>query len=170
MATLLAGRTVVGGVVGGILGVILARRLVGLKKPMGNHFAPAIALGYAIGRIGCLCQGCCYGNPTHGHWGIDMGDHVLRWPTQALESLFGFCLFIYLMIALRRNPAPGALFREFMLLFFGFRFLIEFVRHSGPFVLGISQAQVVSLALIFIYGGTWIVQKRKLMHQSATIG
>ncbi len=150
---LFGGRTVIGGVIGGVLGAIISRRAVGLKQPMGNYFAPALSLGYAIGRIGCMCGGCCYGVPTHSAWGIDLGDHVLRWPTQAVESLFGFALFAYLMWRRKHNVEPGALFQEFILLFFGFRLGIEFLRASSAYAFGLSQAQWVSLAAIAAYLG-----------------
>lgn len=168
---LFGGRTVVGGVIGGVLGVILARRAVGLKQPMGNTFAPALALGYAIGRIGCLCGGCCYGVPTHSSWGIDLGDHILRWPTQSMESLFGFALFAYLMKRRKQSPEAGALFREFILLFFGFRFLVEIVRASAPFAGGLSQAQWVSLLFLVAYGlDSYIKRPQSSFRRDQTFG
>jgi prolipoprotein diacylglyceryltransferase len=83
----------------------------------------------------------------------------LRWPTQAFESLFGFGLFVYLMWRFGRKPAPGVLFREFMLLFFGFRFMVEFIRDSGVVALGLSQAQWVSLVVMVVYGGEWAMRR-----------
>jgi len=164
---LFGGRTVIGGIVGGVLGVIMARRAVGLKQPMGNYFAPALALGNAVGRIGCLCGGCCYGVPTHAHWGIDLGDHVLRWPTQAVESLFGFALLAHLMHRRKHNPKPGALFREFVLLFFAFRFLVEFVRASPMTQFNLTDAQLISLAVLAFYTVDWLATANKHRQEGA---
>lgn len=168
MATLFAGRTVVGGVIGGTIGVIVARRLIGLKEPTGNTFAPALALGFAIGRLGCLCRGCCYGIETHQGWGIDLGDHLLRWPTQAIESLFGLLLSAYLMLALRKNPLPGVLFRHFIFAFFTFRFLIEFVRDSSTFLWHLSEAQWVSVITIMVYSIDYIKKSYGVTMEAST--
>jgi len=62
--TFIYGRTLVGGLLGGLAGVLIVKRKLGIKQRMGNAFAPAVALGVAIGRIGCFLTGCCYGKPT----------------------------------------------------------------------------------------------------------
>jgi len=148
----LSGRTVVGGLVGGVLAVLWTRRKLGIKLPSGNVFAPAIALGVGIGRIGCLCRGCCFGTPTHAGWGIDMGDGVLRYPTQIAEGLFLFALCAYLLWAFRRNPAPGVLFGQFMVAYFLFRFGIEFFRFEPKVWGGMTAAQLASIGIVLVYG------------------
>jgi phosphatidylglycerol:prolipoprotein diacylglycerol transferase len=168
----LSGRTVVGGLIGGTLAVVLARRWLGLRSRSGNLFAPALALGIAIGRWGCFCVGCCFGVPTGLPWGVNFGDGILRHPTQIYESLYALGLFAVLKVVERRGvppcnlspnpsparggeqtgPKPGALFRAFMLGYFSFRFLIEFLRTDTRLALGLTLAQYVSLGVVLYYG------------------
>ncbi len=147
----LSGRTILGGLIGGTLAVILTRKKLGMSQKLGNYFAPALAIGIALGRIGCFLRGCCYGKPTHLPWGVNFGDGILRQPTQIYESIFCFVLFLYLLFAMRRDPPPGALFRQFMLSYFTFRFCIEFVRNDSPSILGLTLAQWVCTAVIAYY-------------------
>jgi phosphatidylglycerol:prolipoprotein diacylglycerol transferase len=151
----LSGRTVVGGLIGGTLAVVLARRLLGLRGRSGNLFAPALALAIAIGRLGCFCAGCCHGVPSALPWAVDFGDGVPRHPTQLYESLFALGLFFALRRAEGRAPAPGTLFRAFMLAYFSFRFLVEFLRTDVPFIAGLTLAQVASLGVLGYYLLTW---------------
>jgi phosphatidylglycerol:prolipoprotein diacylglycerol transferase len=146
----LTGRTVLGGIAGGAAAVILVRRRLGIHEPLGNAFAPGLALGMAIGRVGCLFRGCCYGEPTGLPWAIDLGDHVARHPTQAYEALFCLALAAWLRRMSRSHPAPGALFRLLVVAYGSFRFLIEFLRAGEPAVGGLTLAQVACLALIAI--------------------
>lgn len=147
----LSGRTVIGGLAGAVAAVLLVRRRLGILQPMGNHFAPAAALGIAIGRIGCLLRGCCYGRACSVPWGVDMGDHVSRHPTQLYEALFAAALFGALMMGSRQSPAPGALFRAFMLAYCSFRFLVEFLREGAVWAGGLTMAQWACIAAVAIY-------------------
>ena len=56
----LSGRTIVGGLIGGFLGVLWIKKKLKITSRRGNLFAPAIALGMAIGRLGCFFRGCKY--------------------------------------------------------------------------------------------------------------
>ena len=58
LSLLLPGRTIIGGLIGGALGVILVKKKLNIKQRKGNLFAPAIALGIFVGRIGCFLRGC----------------------------------------------------------------------------------------------------------------
>jgi len=148
---ILSGRTIVGGLIGGTLGVMLIKKYLHMNEKKGNLFAPAIALGIAIGRIGCFLRGCCYGIPTTLPWGVNFGDGILRHPTQIYESIFVLCLFVYLQKAKKKNPAPGQLFRFFMISYFIFRFLIEFIRVETKIFLGLSGFQWSALLVLIYY-------------------
>ena len=152
---LLYGKSIVGGIIGGFLGVIITKKLLKITGKRGNLFAPAIALGVAIGRIGCFLRGCCYGKATSMPWGVDFGDHILRHPTQIYESLFMFLLFCYLMWKRTKNPKPGQLFKILGISYFTFRFLIEFLRVEPIAVLGMTWFQLISIIclvyLIFFF-------------------
>lgn len=151
LVLLASGRTVVGGLIGGTLAVLLARRRLGITRASGNLFAPAMALAIAIGRWGCLCGGCCAGQVTTSPLAMRLGDGLLHYPTQLLESAFATGLFLYLLAAARRQPTPGTLFRAFMLAYFTFRFFIEFLRTGTPVAMGLTPAQLVSAGVVLYY-------------------
>ncbi|MFA5856365.1 MAG: prolipoprotein diacylglyceryl transferase family protein [Candidatus Pacearchaeota archaeon] len=148
---ILSGRTITGGLIGGMIGVFIAKKHLKLKERKGNLFAPAIALGVAIGRIGCFLRGCCYGKPTTLPWGVDFGDKILRHPTQIYESIFMLIMFFYLLYAKRQNPKPGELFRQLMISYFTFRFFIEFIRIEKVILFGLTFFQIFSLICVIYF-------------------
>jgi phosphatidylglycerol---prolipoprotein diacylglyceryl transferase len=127
----------------------------------GDLFAPGIALGYMVGRLGCLMAGCCYGKPTNVPWAITFTDPVANFnvgtplnvpihPTQLYEAAAG--LFIWLLLlALEKRPNayPGRTFWSFVGLYSVMRFAIEFFRgDERGIVFGmISTSQFISLIL-----------------------
>lgn len=165
LSQLLAGRTVVGGLIGGTLGVIIAKKMLHLSGKTGNLFAPAIALGISIGRIGCLLHGCCYGVPTTLPWGMNFGDGVLRHPTQLYESLGALAIFGGLLALRRRITEDGLLFYIFMIAYFSLRFIVEYVRAEPRPFWGLTVAQVVSLGVIATY--LFILRLRRTSKVSA---
>jgi len=153
----LAGRTIVGGLLGGTLGVLLIKKKLGIRERYGNLLAAPIALGMAIGRIGCLFHGCCFGNPTPLPWGIDFGDGIARHPTQAYEMLF--CLAAFGLLQRARHTAPaGSLLTRFFLAYFIFRFLEEFIR-PHPVVAGLTPFQWICIAGTLILSAKAILMK-----------
>jgi phosphatidylglycerol:prolipoprotein diacylglycerol transferase len=88
---LLGGKTIVGGLVFGLISVELTKRYIGLRDSTGDLYAIPLALGIAIGRIGCFLTGLSdntYGTPTNLPWAINFGDGIPRHPTQLYEILF----------------------------------------------------------------------------------
>ena len=153
---LFPGRTIVGGLIGGTISVILVKRYLGIKGRMGNLFAPAVAAGLAVGRIGCFMGGCCYGIPTSLPWGVDFGDGVPRHPTQLYEAAFALGIFIYLKYTKNKKKSlpPGILFDLFLNSYFLFRFMVEFIRVHPPVIFGLTMYQLFSLAaLLYINRG-----------------
>ncbi|MDF7800881.1 prolipoprotein diacylglyceryl transferase [Pontiellaceae bacterium B1224] len=146
LEALLTGRTIVGGLVGGTLGVLFIKRKLGIRGRYGNLLAAPIALGMAIGRLGCLLNGCCYGKPFA--CGVDFGDGIARHPTQLYEGLF--CLTAFFLIQRARNTAPpGTLLSRFFMAYFAFRFLEEFIR-PHPVQFGLTTYQWICIAGILI--------------------
>lgn len=143
------GKTLVGGLIGGYLGVMIAKKILKFNRSTGDLFAPGLAIGIAIGRIGCYLNGCCYGIPTSLPWGVVIKG-IARHPTQIYESIFCFALFIYLWSIRKRISREGDLFKLFLLWYAFFRFWVEFLRgdkvHS---VINLSMAQLIA-AVIFI--------------------
>jgi phosphatidylglycerol---prolipoprotein diacylglyceryl transferase len=142
---LLSGRTVVGGFLGGMLAVFLTKKILKIKGKRGNMFAPAAALGLAIGRIGCFLQGCCYGTATTLPWGVNFGDGILRHPTQIYESLFFLIMFFYLQKKKNENPKPGKLFQLFLVDYFIFRFFLEFIKFEPKTIWNLTIYQIIAI-------------------------
>jgi phosphatidylglycerol---prolipoprotein diacylglyceryl transferase len=127
----------------------------------GDLFAPGIALGYMVGRLGCLAAGCCYGRPSDVAWAITFTDpaaslnvgtplNVPLHPTQLYESAAGLVIFLLLMAFERRGRTfPGRTFWMFVLLYAVSRFIIEFYRGDdrGLVFDMVSTSQAISLVL-----------------------
>jgi phosphatidylglycerol---prolipoprotein diacylglyceryl transferase len=143
-----------GGVVGGAIGVILWARWRGfLEARMFDMAAPALALGYAIGRVGCQLSGDGdYGRATDMPWGMAYPEGVVRTldevhPTPVFETL-AMGLVALALWQLRDKVRPGGLFALY-LVFAGFeRLLIEFIRRNDDVLVGLTQPQLISLAMI----------------------
>lgn len=149
---LFSGRTIIGGLIGGMIGAKITKRILKIEEKRGNYFAPAIAIGVAIGRLGCFFKGCCYGKPTSLPWGINFGDGILRHPTQLYESLFMLVMFIVLeKLKYKKNLKPGELFKWLMLSYFTFRFFIEFIRVEEVALLGLTYFQFISVIVIIYF-------------------
>lgn len=147
----LTGRTIVGGLIGGTLAVWWIKQRLRTKQRIGNAIAPALAAGIAIGRWGCFLRGCCYGMPTTLPWGVDFGDGVLRHPTQLYESLFGIIAFFVLMFLLRKNRPDGLLFSTFMIVYFLFRFFLEFIRVEPRLLFDFTGYQYAAIVVLVYY-------------------
>lgn len=142
------GKSIVGGLVGGYLGILIVKKIKRISNfRCGNYIAPAVALGMAVGRIGCFLTGCCYGIETSLPIGVDFGDGISRIPTQLIEVIFCLILFGYLFYKQKtdKNLIPGILFKELVLDYFVFRFLIEFIRETNKNILFLSIYQVICL-------------------------
>lgn len=147
---LLSGRTIVGGFIGGALGVYLTKRRLGIRERLGNYLVPSLCAGIFFGRIGCFLAGCCYGTATSLPWGVDFGDNVARNPTQLYEALFVLALLIYAQANVGKLE-PGVLFTRFMVAYFAWRFVIEFVRVNPVWAVGLTYYQVAALLIVVHY-------------------
>lgn len=104
-AYLAGGKTIVGALVFGLISVELTKRYIGLRDSTGDLYAIPLALGIAIGRIGCFLTGLSdntYGTPTHLPWAVNFGDGIPRHPTQLYEILFLLALILILYRVLSR--------------------------------------------------------------------
>lgn len=125
-------------------------------------FAPGIALGHVVGRLGCLLAGCCFGRPTDVPWAITFTNPeaaanvgtplgVPLHPTQLYESGAEALILVFLLAFEKRGrPFPGRTFWSYMLLYGVTRFVIEFYRgDSRGLVFGVlSTSQFVSVVLV----------------------
>ena len=124
-------------------------------------FAPGIALGHVVGRLGCLLAGCCFGRETSVPWAITFHDRaalaqgtplgVPLHPTQLYEAGAEALILVFLLATERRGRTfPGRTFWSYMLLYGISRFIIEFYRgDSRGLVFGaVSTSQFVSIVLV----------------------
>jgi len=153
---LISGRSILGGLIGGTIGIIYMKYKLKIKERRGNLFAPAIALGMAIGRIGCFLRGCCFGKPTILSGGVNFGDGILRHPTQIYESIFMFGMFLYLNWKKNKNPKPGELFDNLIIGYLVFRFFIEFIRAEEVVFLGLTFFQIICVVGLVWYSRFYI--------------
>lgn len=152
-----------GGLAGGAAGVLLAARLRQLAiAQTADMAAPAIALGSAIGRIGCLLNGCCYGRESGGLLGITFPLPLggPRYPTQIMDGLYNLLIFALLVWVGRRRREPGFVFWLYGAVYSTFRFGIEFLRDNAVTVGGLSGAQLISLALFAVSAGVLAIKYR----------
>jgi len=156
---LLGGKSIVGSLIGALIAVEWIKWRIGVTRSTGDLFAIPLAVGIAIGRIGCFLTGLddhTYGLPTTLPWGVDFGDSVARHPTQLYEIAFLAILAPILARVARRQPhAPGDLFKLFMVAYFGFRLLLEWIK-PGVSLAGLNAIQWCCLAMLMYYG-PWIV-------------
>jgi phosphatidylglycerol---prolipoprotein diacylglyceryl transferase len=190
-----AGLVWYGGFIGGVIAcslVILRARIPYLTAT--DATAPAQAIGYALGRIGCFLVGDDYGRPTKAWFGIAFPhglppttaeslrsfgakvdpslppDAILRvHPTQIYESLSMSVIFVILYLASKREHPPGQVFGLFLILAGIERFLVEIVRAKDDRFLGpFTVAQLI--ASISVAVGLWLVvwtRTRREAHPAA---
>jgi len=123
-------------------------------------FAPGIAVGQAIGRLGCFSAGCCWGTETHVPWavvfhnpesyrltGVPLG--IPLHPAQLYESFADALIFFFLYWAIAKPHNAGAILGWYLALYSTARFVIEFFRyHEQGLHLGLSYTQWISLATL----------------------
>lgn len=156
-----SGLTWYGGLIGGALAVVLWARWRGfLGVALLDLAAPALALGYAIGRAGCQLSGDGdYGKPWDGPWAMAYPDGTVPTdetvhPTPIYETLaMGFGA--WLLWQLRERVRPGVLFALYLVYAGAERFLVEFLRRNEEVALGLTAAQLESLAMM-LGGAIWV--------------
>jgi len=126
-------------------------------------FAPGIALGHVVGRLGCLFAGCCFGKATDVPWAITFTDpfananvgtplNVPLHPTQLYEAgAEGLILLFLLATESRGRRFPGRTFWLYMLLYGISRYIIEFFRGDvgrGTVLTVFSTSQFISVILV----------------------
>lgn len=149
------GKTILFGLAGGYVGVEIAKALVCVTTKTGDSFAIPIAVSIAIGRLGCLAGGCCYGQPTSLPWGIDFGDGIRRHPTQLYEFAFHLLMAASLFVLERWGWFPRQRFKLYLLAYCGYRFTTEFIRPEVPIAFGLTGYQWASIAFVPIIAALW---------------
>ncbi len=118
--------------------------------------APFVALAQAIGRIGCLLNGCCYGRESESGLYFAIFDKTLI-PTQLYSSLLLLLIFILLRARQNKKHATGEIFTGYLFLYSLKRFSIEFLRNDSPRIFwGLTIFQIFCLGLFFISLGIFL--------------
>lgn len=153
-------KTIMGGLFGGLIGVELTKKMIGETQSSGDLFTLPIIVGIFIGRIGCFLSGTnefTYGTPTSFVTGMDLGDGISRHPIALYELIFLLGLFLILQrLSKHIEYGSGLLFKIFMISYFGFRFIIEFIKPNVYFIIGLSSIQWLCIACFVYYRKTLI--------------
>lgn len=165
---------------GGFIGVLVALYLLARRNKLSylailDICAPAAALGYAVGRIGCLTSGDGdYGTPTALPWGISFPNGLVPTtqrvhPTPIYEAIAATLIFWYLWrqgAKSLRGPRPVGEVAALYLIWMGVeRFLVEFIRINPRSLLGLSNAQAASLGSIVAGAFILATTKKKFRRQ-----
>lgn len=142
-------------------GYAFRRKLPVLK--LCDLFSAPLALGHAIGRLGCFLNGCCYGKPSGLFIAVRFpGDFTPRFPVQLAESAALFILSAALFRMLSGKHRDGNVFLRYLLFYAALRFILEFFRGDQTPIYFLTFAQWTSffflLAALFLFSflkGTW---------------
>lgn len=161
------GKSILGGLAGAYAGAVLTKRLIGYREPTGDLFAPAVALGMAIGRWGCFLTEQV-GTPTTLPWGISVSTQVAEHipncpycasgvkmhPSFIYEIIFHTLMFAGLWWLRPRVSRKGELLKIYLLTYALFRFAVEFVRGNEVVWEGLTRSQlflIPSTMLLLVY-------------------
>ncbi len=154
-----------GGFIAALITAIIYIKQTGLLMwRTGDIIAPGIALGHAIGRLGCFSAGCCYGKQCALPWAVTFTDpHCLApigvplQPTQLYSVLSNFIIFLILIMIDKKKKFDGMVFWSYIFLYGIFRSFVEIFRGDPrghfPFLhfLSISQGIGLIMAVLAVY-------------------
>ncbi len=150
-----------GGAIGGALAVLGWAWWRGIMTLLlADVAAVPLTIGYAIGRVGCQLSGDGdYGRAWDGPWAMAYPDGTVPTdtpvhPTPIYETMF-MGLAALVLWRLRDRFRPGILFALYLMVAGFERFMVEFVRRNDDVALGLTQAQLLSVAMVLL-GGAWI--------------
>jgi len=180
VATLQAGGVFYGGLIGALAVAFWYMRKTRLPAlQTADIFAPAIALGHGIGRLGCFSAGCCWGVPSDRPWAVTFTNPVAEQlvgvplnvplhPTQLYEAFAEFLIFGFLYWRIRKPHPAGSIIALYLMLYATTRFIVEFYRNheqgnlwGGP----LDTSQWISLALVAL--GAWFFHRARMAPQKA---
>ncbi|SDH00888.1 Prolipoprotein diacylglyceryl transferase [Bradyrhizobium sp. Rc2d] len=166
-------RSVEGALAGGIVAIELYKWSAGIAIRTGARFALPLALGIAIGRLGCYFAGLddfTYGTPTGLPFGHDFGDGILRHPVQLYESAaMGVFALLYVLAALNRNGFVVTNGFYLVLIYYGAqRFLWEFLKPYGTLIGPFTLFHLLSLSIL-LYAAFMLATapKARSLHERA---
>jgi len=158
-----------GGLIGGVLGLLVYVKIFNVSfKKLSMILIPTVPVFHAIGRIGCLCAGCCYGMPYDGFGSIIFKNTpyapigIPLFPMQIVESTCNLIIFIIVLLTYKRYNGTYKTIALYAVLYSIVRFSLEFYRGdvSRGILWGLSTSQWISIAL-FIVGIILFAYSRK---------
>ena len=172
-----AGLTIYGAILGAALGIWVYCKIT--KTKMGyivDLMAPGIIIAQAIGRVGCLLNGCCYGTPTTLPWGLVYTDPqsfgfnggIPTHPTVVYEIIYCIIVFAVLMMLRKKLKPDGSFFTLYLAFYAAWRLGIDFLRDGTPFLFGLHQAQVISIIVLAITV-PWMIKNTRLVKKDMPI-
>jgi phosphatidylglycerol:prolipoprotein diacylglycerol transferase len=172
LSTLQAGGVFYGGVITALvvsIWYIRKHRMPWLRT--ADAFAPGLALGHSIGRLGCFAAGCCYGKHTDLPWGVTFSNPVANLvvgtplniplhPTQIYEFLVEVGNFLILLWLYKHKKFDGQVIGAYLFLYGFARYFLEFLRddpgRGSLFGGAMSGAQFVSIFMVILGGVLWM--------------
>jgi prolipoprotein diacylglyceryltransferase len=176
-------KTVLGGMLAGVLTLFAATRFLRFERGAADALVLAVPVGLALGRVGCLLAGCCFGHPAEVPWAVTYApaSPAFAWqlqsgligpaaaaslpvhPTQLYEALFALAVAGVLLRARRHATRPGATALAGLALLAGGRLVVEFYRaRSIEPVAGLTTVQWSLAACVALAGlALWRVQTRR---------
>ncbi|OYP37033.1 prolipoprotein diacylglyceryl transferase [Rhodopirellula sp. MGV] len=157
------GKTVLWGLVGGYAGVEVAKWSLYVRERTGDRFVIPVALAIGIGRFGCLCNGCCYGIPTNGMWGIRSDESgnaaILRHPAPLYESIFHLSFAAIAFYGIGQGWIKQQWMLIYLITYCAFRFVSEYWREEPIAIAGLTFYQV-SAAVFAIAFSVLLIWRR----------
>ena len=166
-----------GGLIGGLVAAYFVSRYYKIDfLTTADMAGPALVIGQALGRIGCHLSGDGdWGMPTTLPWGVQYPNAIVGWngnsvlrldahnhlvsaffpgvrvhPTPIYEAIIYACIFLFLWSLRKKNRVPGRLFFLYLILAGAARFMVEFLRINPRVMLGLSEAQLIAIAMMIL--------------------
>jgi phosphatidylglycerol:prolipoprotein diacylglycerol transferase len=145
---------------------------------VGDAVALGASLAQAVGRVGCTINGCCFGKPSPfqsfpgaviytprdtippEYWGVPL------YPAQIYFLLWNLIVFAILWRSRGKLKPQGSLFFLYLCLYAAGDFALRFFRVNEPFLLGLHQGQVISLAILVVAVPWLIIRLRRFQKQA----
>jgi len=159
LAVLLSGRTITGWLIWWTLAVIIAKKYLKINKRFWNKLVPWIIIAIAIWRMWCFMAGCCYWKITSLPWWVNFWDNLTRHPTQIYEIIYLLILFNLYLFLKNKKLKNWFLFDLFLLFYFLYRFLIEFIRVEPIVFYNFTWYQIASI-IVVLYVSFKIILKK----------
>lgn len=163
-----SGLTIYGAMLGAVLAIWIYSKFSRFRFGyVMDLVVPGVILAQAVGRVGCLINGCCYGTETSLPWGV-VYTHtecyaplgVAVHPTQLYEIAFLLVVFGVLFWLRRRFQPEGSLFLIYLSVYSLWRVGIDFIRDGTPFLFGLHQAQVIGIIVLLIVVPIMVMRTR----------